>query len=147
MGKKRCINKKKPADMPRRPLSAYNLFFAEERKRILSEIDGEKNVEKETSSLATVSDDEENSRIKSPVLASNILQRPLLPSEQKRRPHRKTHGKISFQMLAKKVGQRWKALPEHQRDYYKMLAKEDLKRQKLAMEEYNKCKDNKVLEK
>jgi HMG (high mobility group) box len=64
------------------------------------------------------------------------LLRPLIPSQKKRRPHRKTHGKVSFQQLARMVGERWKSLPEDERKYYQELAQEDMKRQKLAMEEY-----------
>jgi HMG (high mobility group) box len=64
------------------------------------------------------------------------LLRPLIPAEKKRRPHRKTHGKISFQELARMVGERWKSLPDKERKYYQDLAQEDMKRQKLAMEEY-----------
>jgi len=131
--KKRRTHKKKPADMPRRPLSAYNLFFSEERERILKEIEdkegGEARVENEESK-----EDESNSEVDAN--KPKALLRPLIPSEKKRRPHRKTHGKISFQELARMVGERWKTLPEDRRKYYKELANEDMKRQKIAMEEY-----------
>jgi len=62
--------------------------------------------------------------------------RPLLPVQRKRRAHRKTHGKISFRLLAQMVGARWKALPNDDRKYYQDLAKEDSVRQKEAMKEY-----------
>merc|ERR1719491_2812858 len=62
--------------------------------------------------------------------------RPLLPGQRKRRAHRKTHGKISFRLLAQMVGARWKALPDDDRKYYQDLAKEDSIRQKEAMKEY-----------
>jgi hypothetical protein len=118
---------KKPADMPRRPLSAYNLFFSEERERILLEIDPKRAQEKQAEAAEEASGESK----------PKALPRPLLPSPQKkRRPHRKTHGKISFKLLAQMVGRRWKALADENRKYYQELAQEDMKRQERAMEEY-----------
>lgn len=139
--KKKRTHKKKPADMPRRPLSAYNLFFSEERERILKEIDVKEGVPASTGD----SKDEDTVKEESVTEATEgeddtdkpkALMRPLIPAQKKRRPHRKTHGKISFQQLARMVGERWKALPDDQRKYYQGLAEADMKRQKIAMEEY-----------
>jgi hypothetical protein len=111
---------------PRRPLSAYNLFFSEERERILKEIEKKESKDGEPPAEEQVEDEEK----------PKALLRPLIPAEKKRRPHRKTHGKISFQELARMVGERWKNLPDDERKYYQDLAQEDMKRQKVAMEEY-----------
>lgn len=129
--KKKRIHKKKPADMPRRPLSAYNLFFSEERERILKEIEGKEKGETEEGEEEKSKEGEKTEDEK-----PKALLRPMIPSQKKRRPHRKTHGKISFQELARMVGDRWKNLPEEERKYYQDLAKEDMQRQKQAMEEY-----------
>ena len=55
----------------------------------------------------------------------------------KRRPHRKSHGKIAFKDLAKTIGKRWRALSEHGKIRYQQLAEKDLQRYNEQMKEYN----------
>jgi len=82
---------------PKQPLSSYNLFFQFERQRI---IDGT---------------DKEGAPI-SPRLVHDILNRKKADkdktSKRNKRLHKKTHGKISFQALARTIGSRWKGSAE-----------------------------------
>jgi len=55
----------------------------------------------------------------------------------KRRPHRKSHGKIAFKDLAREVGKRWKALSDIEKSKYNDLAEKDLQRYTEQMKDYN----------
>jgi hypothetical protein len=215
---------KRAPDMPRRPLSAYNFFFSEERERILAAIpdpdqecsnEAKKNVaatntvtvasadtcadtcaDTSTTSPTDTKDDPTDQKNDNPPAATETTSPPPLrttakdpntkkendeetqppPSQEeiekekanlakeiekrmaarskrllelrdtstsKRRPHRKTHGKIGFKDLVKKIGERWRALPTYDREYYIALAKQDLTRYKEQMTVYN-TKHNRV---
>lgn len=92
---------------PKRPLSAYNIFFKEERHRILESI---------PESAAAVEEED---------------------SKQPGRKRRKNpHGKIGFENLAKIIGQRWQELGQPQVQSYKVKAEADKLRYKEEMEAY-----------
>ena len=112
----------KPSDMPRRALSAYNIFFSEQRQKILKELDGGEEEE---------SKDQEEDKKERP----SVLDRTFFPV-RKKRAHRKVHGKIGLVSLARTVSQRWKELPDKERKYFQDLAEQDRERHKLAMIEY-----------
>jgi hypothetical protein len=101
--------RKKPKDQPKRPLSAYNIFFKEERNRILDALPATNNNDETTNGTNTAGG--------------------------RKRKH-KPHGKIGFESLAKVVGQRWQDLTADQVEHYKEKAEADKYRYKKEMEQY-----------
>jgi hypothetical protein len=87
----RSINGKE-STKPKRPLSAYNLFFQLERERLIA---GTENTP------ITVED------VERVVVARRIADG--LPDKPKRK-HRKSHGKINFAELARAIANKWKIL-------------------------------------
>ncbi|KAL7555968.1 hypothetical protein ACA910_003233 [Epithemia clementina (nom. ined.)] len=91
---------------PLRALSAYNFFFRDERERILSGVEA---------------DWSESKKLK-------LLEEHWHQDRNKKRRHRKTHGKIDFTTLSKLISTRWKELPESRKDFYRQVAARDFSR-------------------
>jgi HMG (high mobility group) box len=91
-------------------LSAYNFFFRDERDRIVE------------------------SDSQGPYDTSASKKHALL---SKKRRHRKTHGKIAFQDLAKLVSKRWRALPDSAKEFYRDVAASDMVRYRKEVQEQN----------
>ncbi|CAB9501739.1 expressed unknown protein [Seminavis robusta] len=104
------------SSMPIRPLSAYNFFFSDERERILQN--------------RTDENDVFDSAKKQRLLLAHLAK-----DRTKRRPHRKTHGKINFTTLSKLIGQRWKQLPDERKNFYREVAAIDLERYQRELRE------------
>ena len=103
---------KKPKDKPKRPLSAYNLFFQQERTRIIAAI---------PDSESTAIDDG-------------------IPEEIKRKKHRKTHGKIGFADLARSIADKWKCIDPTDRVIFEEKAETEKQRYKLELDVWTKTK-------
>lgn len=100
---------KKPKDKPKRPLSAYNLFFQHERKQIIAVLPEDKSVAEDG-----------------------------LTEDERRRKHRKTHGKIGFADLARNIALKWKSLGEEDRSQFVEKADIEKERYKKELEAWKK---------
>eukprot|EP00536_Pseudo-nitzschia_multiseries_P012806 jgi/Psemu1/298229/fgenesh1_pm.508_\ len=106
--------KKKPKDKPKRPLSAYNFFFKEEREKIIKVVLAE-----DPSAVKQDPDDDG-------FLDAETIGR-----------LKKEGGKVSFEEMGKIIGQRWKNIDPDRLQKYSELASEDTERYKTEMQDYN----------
>mmetsp|Transcript_5746 Transcript_5746/g.9066 ORF Transcript_5746/g.9066 Transcript_5746/m.9066 type:complete len:616 (+) Transcript_5746:71-1918(+) len=124
-------SRKKPKDRPKRPLSAYNIFFKEERNRILESLPV--NAAKE--------DDNTNSNTSDGEQTSDPENAPVKRRRRKRKGPA-PHGKIGFESLAKLIGKRWQELEPDKMAIYKGKAEEDMQRYKKEMVLYKQKKSS-----
>jgi len=106
--------KKKPKDKPKRPLSAYNYFFKEEREKIVKVVLAE-----DPSAVKQDPDDDG-------FLDAETIGR-----------LKKEGGKVSFEEMGKIIGQRWKNIDPDRLAKYAELAAVDTERYKTEMQKYN----------
>ncbi|OEU15198.1 hypothetical protein FRACYDRAFT_208758, partial [Fragilariopsis cylindrus CCMP1102] len=96
---------KKPKDKPKRPLSAYNIFFKHTRSRIVEGFSEEGTVEETIQSIEGI-----------------------VANSTETRRHRKTHGQISFGDLARRIADKWKTIGKNQKTLFDHYASLDMKR-------------------
>lgn len=106
---------RKPLDKPKRPLSAYNLFFQLARQRLISDT---------PSNLPFTAKDVELISMKH-------------KQKKEKRRHRKTHGKISFADLARSIASQWKELSDDDKVIFEERAEMEKCRYKQELSEWS----------
>lgn len=97
-----------------RPLTPYNYYYREERDNIIFHISDEYDpLPLPVSNFA-------ERRMK-----DLLYQRWYVDPMKKKRPHRKTHGKMGFQVLSKKIAERWSQLSDEGKSFYRTMARYD----------------------
>ena len=145
-------SKRKAAGKPKRPLSAYNLFFRDERARILNTLpgkDGQEGDDKDEEGKSEKVMKEEEKDTQDPEAKTTADDEPKDPQAKnddtpdneastkdnpKFKGKKTPHGKIGFESLAKLIGKRWQELPSDEVDKYKKLADADAVRYRAEME-------------
>ena len=144
--------RKRPKGMPKRPLSAYNLFFRSERAKIIAAAtessnnkDNECASNKASQAFSKQNDCEACN--KNPVESdTNDC------SDKKDRNGKRTcakskkipHGKISFEELGRLIGSRWKELSDEEKKEYQDTAAKESNRYSLEMEKFHKERNQNI---
>lgn len=126
-GRKRSRVKYDGNSAPKRPLSAYNIFFQRERQVILKEYQIQQQQQQEEEKRQTSDESQQ--------VETN-------QNDSKTKTAKK--GTISFQELGKMIGQRWQSLPKLEKKELQKLATLDGLRYRDEMDNYERIRRQKI---
>jgi len=132
--KKRGRKKRDPAEgWPKQALSGYNIFYKEERVRILN---GLMNDDEKKAFLGNV----ESNRVPPNKRQGLAGKTKLVGSRLKKK--KVAHGKIGFRELVRTISSRWKSLPTDEMDKFNARAKIDQERYSREIQVFLACRQH-----
>ncbi|MDG6999218.1 MAG: high mobility group box domain-containing protein [Nitrososphaerota archaeon] len=119
--------RKKDQDEPKRPLTAYNIFFRDERARLLKKAAEEAKVkaEAEAAEMKEISEERKLDASARSTVTTETNGSGKKVRRRRRRNGRETHGLMSFEEMARKVSKKWHETTDEIKEKYQVLADED----------------------
>ena len=164
-GRRKNAKNKRDKNRPKQPLSAYNIFFKDERAKMLLEAqkaaeedaedksDAEEDAKSKEEEEAPVKEEEGGAGEKEPKEEGDEGTKEEggegeAEEKSKKRKREATPGKIGFEKMAKTIAKRWKEISKEDLAKYEARAQEDQKRYKSELAIYlQKKRDETVTDK